>query len=303
MGQATVTQGLEVLPLDCSALEQQMTPEVWGAVPGWRPGQRPPERNDPPVTLGQGHMSHTFHEAQSKRWSPPKALEGARTCAHTHTHTHTNTSPLDEPLRPPRYSAGLRQCSAAIFRPHAALQPHPPSAVSPAGAAAPRGTGRQPVLQSLCLQSGGVLLREPWKDGFSPSAMTQDSKPAQAATTGPSALGERQCAQAPSGPGLPEVASCPAPCLGLRWDLGPQSREREGVSVRESSSRDLGGDSLPASVRFPESQEPLSLEEGLWVISVYVFVSLPFCFVVFLIFSFFFSLCLIGILHFSAVTK
>lgn len=43
------------------------------------------------------------------------------------------------------------------------------------------------------------------------------------------------------------------------------------MSVRESISGDLGGDSLPASVRFPESQESLSLEEGLWVISVYVF--------------------------------
>lgn len=99
-----------------------------GAVPGWRPGQRPPERNDPPVTLGQGHMSHTFHEAQSKRWSPPKALEGAR--------AHTHTPPLDGPLTLPR--SGLRQCSAAIFRPHAALQPHPPSGVNPAGAAAPQ---------------------------------------------------------------------------------------------------------------------------------------------------------------------
>lgn len=79
----------------------------------------------------------------------------------------------------------------------------------------------------------------------------------------------------PKGTGLPEVASCPAPCLGLRWDLGPQNRERERVSVRESISRDLGGDSLPASVRFPESQEPLSLEEGLWVVCMF-FVSLPF---------------------------
>lgn len=36
--------------------------------------------------------------------------------------------------------------------------------------------------------------------------MARDSKPAQAATTGPSALGEGPGTQAPMGPGLPEVA-------------------------------------------------------------------------------------------------
>lgn len=51
---------------------------------------------------------------------PPQIL------ARAHLH------PAGRPFLPPRGSAGLRRCGAAIFWPHAALQPHPPSGVSPA---------------------------------------------------------------------------------------------------------------------------------------------------------------------------
>lgn len=104
----------------------------WSSKWPWRVREqflRALEFSDPPVA-GSVLLSHTFPEARPKLWSHPGP-------------GRTKDKPLPRPLPPPLRCGSLRQCSAAIFWPHATLHPHPPGWVNPARASVPRGGSGQ----------------------------------------------------------------------------------------------------------------------------------------------------------------
>lgn len=173
-------------------------------------------------------------------------------------------------LQLPLCGAGLRQCGAAIFWPHAAL--HPPtlhSGANPGGAGSgPQGSHSRCFLPSLCLEVSTSV--SPGR--AAPHQWTRSETPVHS--------------ERPAGSLCP-WRGCPSPTrYHMRGPaLAPHGRDRGEVSGSQctSQTRAVVHCQLWPEPRFPKYQEPLSLRGGI-VGGTFLSVCLPIYFVVFLFF-------------------
>ena len=219
------------------------------------------------------HLPWGPAQSSGPHWEPWRAKDQApsQTLAHAHTL-------LDGPLQQPDCSAGLRRCSAAIFWPHAALQPR-----LPCGWTQPEPQPPRAQATSLsCTPGGGPPL---WAPVGRPLSLSHGPRLQTSPGSHNGALCPRRGTRypGPKGPRAPWGCPLPDPMPGLV--LGKAERERDHLRRPEGE----GG--VHASVcEVPKSQEPLLLEKGLWVISMFLLVCLPIYLLGCVYFFFFFML-------------
>lgn len=154
--------------------------------------------------------------------------------------------PGRRPLLPPRCSAGLRQCSAAIFWPRAALHPRPPYGVKAAAAQGHRAPAASAPAEPAPTRASP--LRSPAGRSLSFRSPDQPRPPQRGrlpleSDSAPRTQEAQRSLRLPLSP--------PTPCLGVR---GPRSKDKVGEGEK-SISRDLSGT--------PEAPGGLSLGGGI----------------------------------------